>query len=192
MLKEYTFIMNNFQNLDFQPLNTGTKNLVSPTVYELAQKLDENSRPLVAEINPQFTGSTEFCEHYKITPEDGANCIVIEIIKGEDRNIASCLVPIGYRADLNSKVRKHFGARRVSFAPLEEVEKNTHMEYGSITVFGLPNEWKILIDSKIMEREKIIIGGGKKISKLLISTQVLKNLPNVEIIDELSNKVTKE
>lgn len=173
----------NFVSIESNP------NLVPEPVFNLAMSLDESARPLVAEIDPSFTGSKEFCEHYGVNPSDGANCIVIEVVKGSERTLSACLVPIGYRADLNSFVRKHFNARRVSFAPLEEVEPLTKMEYGSITVFGLPLDWKVLVDSRIMNNEKVIIGGGKKVSKLIILTETIKNLPNVEVVEGLSKPV---
>jgi prolyl-tRNA editing enzyme YbaK/EbsC (Cys-tRNA(Pro) deacylase) len=172
-------------NLQFKSIEENSA-LVSEPVLEFAKTFSEDIKPLVAEIDPQFTGSKEFCEHYNVDPSDGANCIIIEVVKGSEKSFACCLVPIGYRADLNSLVRKHFNARRVSFAPLEQVEKETKMEYGSITFFGLPNNWPILIDSKILEKENVIIGGGKKVSKLLIPTKIFKQIPNLEIIDGLS------
>jgi prolyl-tRNA editing enzyme YbaK/EbsC (Cys-tRNA(Pro) deacylase) len=141
---------------------------------------------LCAEIDPEFAGSKEFCEQYNVEPNDGANCIIVEVVKGDNRSFACCLVPVGERADLNKVVRKHFDARRISFAPLEQVVQETGMEYGSITPFGLPKSWPILIDSKIMLKDKIIIGGGKKISKLMIPTAIFRELPNVEIIEDLS------
>ncbi len=174
--------------LEFKSIETNPT-LVSECVLEFSESFAQELRPLAAEIDPQFTGSKEFCEHYSIDPSDGANCIIVEVVKGNEKSLACCLVPIGYRADLNSLVRKHFNARRVSFALLEKVIQETKMEYGSITPFGLPHTWPVLIDSKIMEKEKIIVGGGKKISKLLIQTLLFKQIPNFEIINDLSKPI---
>lgn len=174
--------------LDFKSIESNPS-LVSESVLELYNSLKfiEGLKPLVAEIDPQFTGSKEFCEHYGVNDSDGANTIIVEVVKGDNKSFACCLIPIGTRADLNHVVKKHFDARRVSFAPLPEVEAITKMEYGSITAFGLPSDWKILVDSRIMKKEKIILGGGKKISKLLFPTELFKQMPNVEIIENLSN-----
>ena len=60
------------------------------------------------------------------------------------------------------------------------------MEYGSITPFGLPESYKILVDSRLMEKEKIVVGGGKQISKLLLPTSVFQMI-GAEIIENLSN-----
>lgn len=67
--------------LDFKPIESNP-NLVSESVLSLCKTLNEQTKPLVAEIDPQFTGSKEFCEHYGVHPEDGANCIIVEVLKG--------------------------------------------------------------------------------------------------------------
>lgn len=72
-------------------------------------------------------------------------------------------------------------------APLDEILQETGMEYGSITPVGLPNSWRILIDSRLMDREKIIVGGGKQISKLLVPTVALKDLSNAEVVEGLAS-----
>ena len=59
----------------------------------------------VAEIDPAYMGGKELSAHYNVTP--GANCVVVEIVRGDQRNLAACLVPVGEeRADLNGKVKK--------------------------------------------------------------------------------------
>ena len=42
-------------------------------------------------------------------------------------------------------------------AALEE----SKMEYGGITPIGLPEEWPILVDSKILLLDEVLVGGGK-------------------------------
>ncbi len=185
--------MINLGTLQFKSLNEN-HNLVSDSIITLAQSLEEEMRPLVAEIDPKYMGGKELCEHYGVNPEDGANCVIIEAKKNEnaENNISefvAIVVPVGNRADLNGFVRKHLGARRVSLAPLDKVIEVTGMEYGSITPFGLPPSWKILIDAVLMNKEQIIIGGGKQVSKLLVKTAVFKALANVEIIKDLSKTI---
>ncbi len=164
------------------------RELVSSSVFELAQNLPDGLKPLVAEIDPQYMGGKELSEHYAVDPSEGANCIIVEARRGDKAEFAAILVPVGYRADLNSAVRKHLEARKVFLAPLEKVLEMTGMEYGSITPIGLPGDWKILIDSVLMEKEKIIVGGGKKISKILVPTELFRQLPNVEIVESLSRQ----
>lgn len=159
--------------------------LVSPSIFSLAQKMN-NSEIMVAEIDPAYMGGKELCEHYGVNPNEGANCVIVEAVYADHTNKVAVIVPVGYRADLNGLVRKHLGAKKISLANLETVLAETGMEYGSITPFGLPESYKILVDSRFMEKEKIVVGGGKQISKLLLPTSVFQMI-GAEIIENLSN-----
>lgn len=180
--------MTSMHSLQFGPIED-KPNLVSDSVFDLAKSLTKNRRPFVAEIDPQFMGGKELCEHYGLNPSEGANCVIVEIIKPESASFAAIVVPVGYRADLNNLVKKHFSAKRISLAPLEKVLEATKMEYGSITPFGLPESWKILIDNLLTNKEKIIVGGGRQISKLLLPVSTLLSLPNAEVIENLSKPI---
>jgi prolyl-tRNA editing enzyme YbaK/EbsC (Cys-tRNA(Pro) deacylase) len=176
------------ESLEFKPVIDNPE-LVARAVFELAKSREDGKDILTAEIDPRFMGGVELCEHYGIDPNEGANCVVIEATKGGVSDFVAVIVPVGYRADLNGFVKKHLNARRVSLAPLDKVLELTGMEYGSITPFGLPQQWKILIDALLMSKEKIVVGGGKQISKLLVPTSILKKLPGVEIIEGLSKSI---
>ncbi len=176
-------------NLAFKTL-TGNSELVSESVFQAAQTMDLLEAIHVAEIDPAFMGGKELCEEYGINPNEGANCVIVEAMRNDSSNFAAVIVPVGYRADLNGFVKKHLGAKRVSLAPLEIVLKESGMEYGSITPFGLPPVWKILVDSRLMDKESIVVGGGKQKSKLLLPTRILASLPNVESIQDLSKPLS--
>jgi prolyl-tRNA editing enzyme YbaK/EbsC (Cys-tRNA(Pro) deacylase) len=171
------------EHLDFKPVKDHPE-LVSESVYKAAADSDI----LVGQIDPQYMNGFALSDHYDVNPEDGANCIVVKGKRGETRTIAAVLAPVGYRADLNGLVCEKLDAKKVSMAPLEEVMQETGMEYGSITPVGLPESWKILIDSRLMEKEKVIVGSGKQIAKLLVPTAFFKQLPNVEIVEGLASK----
>lgn len=143
------------------------------------------SEVLVAPIDPEFAGSAEFCEKYQVPPELGANCVVAEAVRGEERTLVACLVPISTRADLNKTVKKLLDVRRVSFASLEEVLQLTGMEYGGITPVGLPSSFRVLIDARVVALEKLIVGGGYRKSKLLVPGKFLAELPNAQVVDGL-------
>jgi prolyl-tRNA editing enzyme YbaK/EbsC (Cys-tRNA(Pro) deacylase) len=175
------------KHLNFQPVKDHSE-LVSESVYKIVQ---DSPDVLVGKIDPQYMNGTALSDHYDVDLEDGANCIVVQGKRGEIRTIAAVIVPVGYRADLNGLVCKKLDAKKVSMAPLEEVIKETGMEYGSITPVGLPDSWRILVDSRLMEKETIIVGGGKQISKLRVGINFLKQLPNVEIVEGLANKVSE-
>lgn len=175
------------EHLDFKPIKDHPE-LVSESVYRVA---GNSSDVLVGQIDPQYMNGTALSNHYDVKLEDGANCIVVRGKRGEMRMTAAVLVPVGYRADLNGLVCEKLDAKKISMAPLEEVIAESGMEYGSITPIGLPELWKILIDSRLMEKENIIVGGGKQISKLRVSTVFLKQLPNVEVVENLAKKVAE-
>lgn len=170
------------EHLDFQPVKDHPE-LVSESVYKAAS----DSEVLVGKIDPEYMNGSALSDHYDVNLEDGANCIVVKGKRGEERMIAAVLVPVGYRADLNGLVCEKLNAKKVSMAPLEEVIVETAMEYGSITPVGLPSSWKILIDSRLMQKERIVVGGGKQISKLLVPTAFLKDLSNAEVVEGLGN-----
>lgn len=172
-------------SLNFQPL-AGRPELTVTSVLEAGTSFPDI---LIAEIDPAYMGGPELAEHYGTDPTDGANCVVVRGKRGETRMTAAVLVPVGYRADINGIVCEKLGAKKVSMAPLDEVLAETGMEYGSITPVGLPRSYKILIDSRLMEKERIIVGGGKQISKLLVPTAYFRGLPNAEIIEGLANPI---
>lgn len=141
----------------------------------------------VAEIDPQYLGGKDLCEHYNIAPQYGANCILVEGARGDLKTLAACLVPVNtIKTNFNSVVRKFLQARTVTLAPLDAMLEFTKMEYGSITVVGLPKEFQILIDPTIMQVPHIIIGSGLKKSKLRLPTKVLLELPNSFLLPELA------
>lgn len=141
---------------------------------------------LVAEINPQFMGGKELCEHYGISQTDGANCVIVEAMRGSAKTLAACLIPVNCtRADFNGVVRKHLNARRVSVASLDTVLEQSKMEYGSITVVGLPDSWPILIDPSIVSKERVIIGAGLQKSKLSLPGKALLELPGAVLLESL-------
>ena len=176
----------NIGKLKFNSISESPDLLADPTRKYLATL--ENASPTdiaVAEIDPMYAGGEELCAHYDIDPSIGGNCIIVEAKRAGRKWYAACLVPTGSRIDLNGFVRKHLNARRVSLAPKDEAINLTSMEYGSINVVGLPNEWTILIDVSLIEKPTVIIGSGLVRSKLAISGSLLKDLPNAESVAEL-------
>ncbi|MFA6160806.1 MAG: YbaK/EbsC family protein [Patescibacteria group bacterium] len=140
----------------------------------------------VAEIDPKYMDGVDLCKHYGIDQENGANCVIIEAVRGTEKTLAACLIPVNCtKADFNSIVRKHLNARRVSLASLDDVLKITKMEYGSITVVGLPESWPILIDPSVASLNRVIIGAGLQKSKLSLPGKALLELPNAYILEGL-------
>lgn len=111
-----------------------------------------------------------------------------ECKRGENKKYVALLVPTGYRYNMSSTVRKHTNSRMVSVAPLEYVLEKTKMEYGSINPIGIPSEWMIFIDPKVMEVDRIVCGSGLQKSKISLPSKYLLKLENVEILDNLAKE----
>ncbi|MFA5603114.1 MAG: YbaK/EbsC family protein, partial [Bacilli bacterium] len=170
--------------LDFKKI-IDNKDLVSSVVYEIINKLpkEEIESFLVAEIDPKYINGIDVCEKYNVNPKCGGNCLIVDGIRGDNKTRVALLVPVGYRYDMNGVVRKQINARMVSVAPLEEVLKETKMEYGSIGPIGLPSNYLIYVDSLLLNKDRIIVGSGIKKAKLSIPTSIFKSLPNVIVLD---------
>lgn len=176
--------------LTFNPVLENPQ-LVPISVYNAIQntKWSYNKEDFfVAEIDPQYAGGKELCDKYHIDSEKGANCLIVNGIRGKNRTYAACVVPVGYRYDMSGVVRKALNARQVSVAPLEVVLDLTQMEYGSITPIGLPKEWFVFIDPAVLKHKYIIVGGGFVKSKLCIPSFALLNIPNASILEGLAKK----
>lgn len=176
--------------LEFEKISNN-KDLISESTLKCIQSTfsqEEIDEILVAKINPEFMDGIKLCEHYDIDIKTGANCLICECKRGENKNYVALLVPTGYKYNMSSTVRKHTNSRMVSVAPLEYVLQETKMQYGSINPIGLPENWKIFVDPKVMEVERIICGSGLQNSKLSLPSKYLLKLNNVEIL----NNLTKE
>ncbi len=136
----------------------------------------------VSAIDPDLADTAAFCEHYDIGLDISANCVVVEARRADRVWYAACVVLATTRADVNGIVRKHLGARKISFAPMDSAVSLTGMDYGGITPVGLPDDWPILIDLNVIDQERVIIGSGFRGSKLLAATEVLASLPNAEVL----------
>ena len=137
----------------------------------------------VSAIDPDLADTAAFCEHYDIGMDVSANCVVVEARRADRTWYAACVVLATTRADVNGVVRKHLGARKISFASMDDAVAHTGMEYGGITPVGLPLDWPILVDANVVDQQRVVIGSGIRGSKLLADTSVLASLPNAEVLD---------
>ncbi len=55
---------------------------------------EEKDSILVAEINPEYMDGVRLCEHYNIDIKTGANCLVCECKRGENKSYVALLVQI--------------------------------------------------------------------------------------------------
>lgn len=136
----------------------------------------------VAEIDPELADTAAFCERYGVPLDASANCVVVAAKRGGEVSYAACMILATARADVNGVVRKHLGARKVSFAPMADATSLTSMEYGGITAVGLPETWPILVDEAVAAAPRVVIGSGLRKSKLLVPGKALTALPTAEAL----------
>ncbi|NDU74982.1 hypothetical protein GWI34_20455 [Actinomadura sp. DSM 109109] len=136
----------------------------------------------VAEIDPELADTAAFCERYAVPLDASANCVVVAAKRGGEVSYAACMVLATARADVNGVVRKHLGARKVSFAPMADATSLTGMEYGGITPVGLPAGWPVLVDEAVAAAPHVVIGSGLRRSKVLLPGSALAGLAGAEVL----------
>jgi prolyl-tRNA editing enzyme YbaK/EbsC (Cys-tRNA(Pro) deacylase) len=137
--------------------------------------------------DPALADTAAFCAAYGFDPEDSANTIVV-IGKSDPPRYAACVTLAPYRLDVNRTVRDRLGTRKASFAPADETAALTGMQIGGVTVFGLPDELPIWVDSRVIARDRIVLGGGSRSWKVVAAPRILRALRAVEIIDDLATE----
>jgi prolyl-tRNA editing enzyme YbaK/EbsC (Cys-tRNA(Pro) deacylase) len=135
--------------------------------------------------DPALADTAAFCAAYGFAPEDSANTILV-IGKSDPPRYAACVVLAPNRLDVNRVVRDRLGTRKASFAPAEATREITGMEIGGVTVFGLRPELPIWIDSRVMARERIVVGGGSRSWKVLLAPSELGSLPGAVVVEGLA------
>ncbi len=139
----------------------------------------------VIPIDAGYADTVAFCERYGFPLDHSVNTIIVSS-KKEPRQHCACLVLATTRLDVNHTVRKLMGVSRASFASAEETMALTSMMIGGVTVFALPRELPIYIDEMIIALDYVILGGGSRSLKIKLSPEVLKRLPNTNIVRGLS------
>ena len=62
----------------------------------------------------------------------------------------------------------------------------TGMMGGGVTVFGLPPAVPLFIDSRVMDRQNVIVGGGSRSMKIRIAPPDLLRIPGASVIEGLA------
>jgi prolyl-tRNA editing enzyme YbaK/EbsC (Cys-tRNA(Pro) deacylase) len=135
--------------------------------------------------DPALADTAAFCAHYGIPPEESGNTIVVAT-KKEPRRYAACLVLATTRLDVNHVVRRLLGGQKLSFASGQVTTALTGMMMGGVTVFGLPPDLPIYIDSAVLEARSIVVGGGSRSTKIRLSPEFLRGIPNAVVVEGLA------
>jgi len=135
--------------------------------------------------DPALADTAAFCAAYGFDPADSANTIVV-VGKSDPPVYAACVVLATHRLDVNRVVKQRLGTRKASFASPDETRALTGMEIGGVTAFGLPDGLPLWVDGAVMDRERIVLGGGSRSWKVIAPPAILRTLPNVEIVADLA------
>ena len=93
------------------------------------------------------------------------------------------------RLDVNRVVRKRLGTKKASFAPADVTAALTGMAIGGVTPFALPADLPLWIDARVMERERIVVGGGSRSAKVVGPPSMLLTVPGAEVVEDLAQLV---
>ena len=139
----------------------------------------------VVDIDPALADTADFCAAYGYSLDDSANAIVV-VGKSDPPKYAMCVVLATTRLDVNRAVRTRFGTKKASFAAGEVTGELTGMTLGGVTPVGLPADLPLWIDRRVMERERVVVGGGSRAAKVIGPPSMLLTIPTAEVVDDLA------
>ncbi len=143
----------------------------------------------VIDIDPALADTAEFCAAYGYALADSANAIVVigkPSSAAQAPVYAACIVLATTRLDVNRVVRRRLGTKKASFAPPETTAELTGMAIGGVTPFALPPGLPLWVDAAVMERPRIIVGGGSRAAKVVGPPSMLLTIPGAEVVTELA------
>ena len=136
------------------------------------------------ECNPDFADTAAFCAEYDVPLSHSANAILVKSRRGEKR---FGLVVVAADCKLqNRAIRKLLETSKASFASAEETREITGMLIGGVSVFGLPDDLPVWVDSRVMEAPWVIVGGGSRSIKVRLDPQDFTKLPRALVVEGLA------
>ncbi len=97
-----------------------------------------------------------------------------------------CVVLASTRLDVNRVVRKRLGVKRASFASGDVTSELTDMAIGGVTPLALPDGLPLWIDARVMERQRIVVGGGSRSAKVVGPPSMLLTIEGAEVVADLA------
>ncbi|MEU7753288.1 YbaK/EbsC family protein [Micromonospora sp. NPDC049171] len=176
--------------LKTEPARARLDLLAAPVAEVIAQwpadaPVDVND-VLVAPIDAELADTAAFCAAYEVGLDVSANCVVVAGKREGVVRYAACIVLATTRADVNGVARRALDVRKASFAPMTDAVELTGMEYGGITPIGLPAQWPILVDARVIATPHVIIGSGVRHSKIALPGPALGALPGAQVVEGLA------
>lgn len=139
----------------------------------------------VIPCDPAFADTAAFCAKYGVPADRSGNTILVAT-KKDPKRFALCVVLADSRLDVNHAVRTLLGGAKCSFASAEETIRVTGQEIGGVTPFHLPSDLPVYVDARVMTLDSVVLGGGGRTSKIRISPEVFRRLPNTTVVADLS------
>jgi prolyl-tRNA editing enzyme YbaK/EbsC (Cys-tRNA(Pro) deacylase) len=141
------------------------------------------------ECDPDLADTARFCEAYGVPLDWSANTILVASRRPAG-HFAACLVLATTRLDVNGLVRQRLGVKKVSFADAEQTRELTGMEIGGVTIFGLPGDLPVWIDTAVLDHDWVVIGAGSRTAKIRLDPRQLAGLDGFEIVPELGRQMS--
>lgn len=138
----------------------------------------------VLDCNPEFADTAAFCAQYDVPLSHSANAILVKSRRGERR---FGLVVVAADCKLqNRALRTLLETSKVSFASADETREITGMLIGGVSVFGLPDDLPVWIDSRVMDVPWAVVGGGSRSIKIRLAPEDLTRLPTARVVEGLA------
>jgi prolyl-tRNA editing enzyme YbaK/EbsC (Cys-tRNA(Pro) deacylase) len=134
--------------------------------------------------DPELADTAAFCAAYGYDTGDSANTIIVQTRDKPPRH-AACVLLATTRLDVNGTVRRRLG-RKSSFADAQSTVELTGMTLGGVTAVGLPPGLPLWIDSRVMGRDRVILGAGSRSWKIIAPPGFLATLPGAEVVEGLA------
>jgi prolyl-tRNA editing enzyme YbaK/EbsC (Cys-tRNA(Pro) deacylase) len=139
----------------------------------------------VLDCDPDLADTAAFCDHYGFSTDQAANSILVAA-KTDPVSYVACIVLATTKLDVNKSVCKLMGVRKASFASADQTAALSGMTIGGVTAIGLPENLVVYVDSRVMNRAEIVMGGGNRSSKLVLNPNELRKLSNMHVIEDLA------
>ena len=146
---------------------------------------------LVTEIDPDLADTAAMTQAYDVPLAVSANCVLVAGRRAGDERVAAAVVRATTRADVNNAVKRLLDVRKASFLPMDRATAESGMEYGGITPLGLPEAYRVLVDTRVAAEDDdagrfVVIGSGVRGSKIALPGALLGSAPGVEVVDGLA------
>ncbi|MGB4778166.1 YbaK/EbsC family protein [Microbacterium sp.] len=155
--------------------------LIAPAAFAALEQYDLLDRVGVVLIDPAFSDTGAIAGAYSLPPEVLANCVIVSGRRAGVERVAACVALATHRIDVNTTVKKLLDVRSASFLPRDRAVELTEMEFGAITPIGAPGGWSLLVDEQVAATPLVVIGSGRRESKLVLKGSDLAALPTATV-----------